>query len=303
MLDLKIGSRLKWQSLLLVLALGGLTILLWRWAGASPEHGVIVGSEEIAISEGPVKSDASDPDLQRVHESDGGTGINREVLEEVAVIANRKIFDEGGLDRSLELLEQLHKRLVESGEDAPFQRSVNELQRYDGAVLPTDEALWMMSVESMEISREILMAHANWIQKYSLQPSSSDLDETRAKMTASPLSLPPEAIAMAITKRTWGDLIEEVPSLPVSLGRIRAQTLDQFGEKYTDIWCIQSLVYQAAIEAGVGELEGEGRTLLESLGKLYPPLGELSRDLEALPFSYLQAVETELLASGLVQVP
>ena len=64
MLDLKIGSRLKWQSLLLVLALGGLTILLWRWAGASPEHGVIVGSEEIAISEGPVKSDASVPDLQ-----------------------------------------------------------------------------------------------------------------------------------------------------------------------------------------------------------------------------------------------
>jgi hypothetical protein len=292
------------QWTLSALALGAIAGVVWWGSGNIPEHGILGPPEVIASNQEQNPSEALSDDLQRASGSAGVSRISSEVLEEVSSIARRKIFDEGGLDRSLDLLEQLHKNLVESGKDAPFQRSLNELLRFDGALLPTDESLWQMSVESMEIAREVLMAHANWIREYSLQPSTRDLDSTRLKMADRPLFFPPEAIAMAITRRPWADLVEENPALPVSLGRIREQILVQFGEKYTEIWCIQSLVYQAVIESNA-EIQGnnEKGTLLDALGKLYAPLGELSQELEALPISYLQAIESELLVSGLIQDP
>ncbi len=194
----------------------------------------------------------------------------------------------------------MHRELVESGKAPPFQRALVELQRFDGCPPPSEKSLWRMSVEAMDVTREVLQSQAAWIREYSLAPSSRDLALLPEKMHHHPsLSFHPEAIAMALSGQTWSQFVAVDSSLPVALGNMREEMLVRYVDLTTEILSTLSLVCQAALEAGVVFPENMETSLLEPLSAMYPPLGETARSIDELPGEYIQAIAEEMDMRGL----
>ena len=109
--------------------------------------------------------------------------------------------------------------------------------------------------------------------------------------------IPPEAIAIGLTGSSWDSIIEDTPALVVSLGRIRERNLLEYARLQTEVWKMQTGVYQAALESGV-DLGNPATTIQEILAQIYPPLNQALLEIELVKESYLSQISQELIAAG-----
>lgn len=221
----------------------------------------------------------------------------RDTSESLQERIHRKLIEEGGIERSDQYLAEKRQALIESGGKPPFEIGYLSLKVESKVSLPTTDSLWELTTVGMQEVGDILVNQAQWLRNNELSVDSTSLLDVREDLHRRSVYLPPEAIAIGLTGSSWDSIIEDTPALVVSLGRIRERNLLEYARLQTEVWKMQTGVYQAALESGV-DLGNPATTIQEILAQNYPPLNQALLEIELVKESYLSQISQELIAAG-----
>ena len=212
-------------------------------------------------------------------------------------LINNKLFVNGGREKSASYLDNLTLELISSKKKAPFEAPFSALNKVSSVDMPSRDYLWTLSIEGMRYVADIMNLQGEWLRNHPTSFSTPPFDEIQSAMRANSLKLPPEAIAMGLTRLSWNSIIADYPILDFSLGRVREGVLLEYAQHQEDIWHILTATYQATLELDL-ELEMSG-DLPRDLAPYYPPLLDLVLKLDALKLQYRDLIAGELIAVGL----
>ena len=223
--------------------------------------------------------------------------ISVDLLSEMTALINKKLYENGGHERSLAYLDKLTSEFVASKERAPFETPLVSLTASSTIELPAREILWTLSKIEMTSVADILRLHGDWLQTPFTDISHQAVAGIRDDMQIRPINMPPEAIAMGLTGMPWNDIILDHPELNNTLGQIRTQILIKHAALNKEVWLTQNAIFQASRELDI-ELDTQ-TPQLRQLSAYYLPLENVLSEMDSLQVEYRNRVSAELIAAGL----